>query len=259
VHVPPGFDATRRAGLVLYFHGWNGCVEAVMADEDTPCSEGGEPRTAARLATQMDEARVNALLVAVELRADASTGEPGQLALFDDARELLRELFTEHLAAPLGCTLELEDLDRVVLVAHSGGYQAAASTLEFGGLPRVTEVILLDALYGADDVFTSWLVDPGPGPGPRGPRRFVGLYTCCGLPFERSHALARAAEKAGAGGEGQDRVVVDDEGDADARLQTSLTHPVVFALVGAPHDALPRTYFRLAVEAAGFAPMAALK
>ena len=28
VHVPPGFDATRRPGVVVYFRGWNGCVQA---------------------------------------------------------------------------------------------------------------------------------------------------------------------------------------------------------------------------------------
>jgi hypothetical protein len=256
VHVPPGFDATRRPGVVIYFHGWNGCVEAALSDEDTPCSEGGEPRPAAHLATQMDEARVNALLVAVELRADAATGEPGQLALVDDARELLRELFAEHLAEPLGCTLDLDDLDRIVLVSHSGGYQATASTLAYGGLPRVTEVVLLDSLYGADDVFSSWLLDPAPGPD--GPRRFVSLYTCCGVPFERSHAMARAARAAASERDERGEIAVDDEGDADGRLPAALTHPVVFALVGAPHDAMPQTYVRAAVQAGGFAPLVPL-
>jgi len=51
VHVPPGFDATRRPGLIVYFHGWNGCVEAALADEDMPCSEGGEPRSAFKART----------------------------------------------------------------------------------------------------------------------------------------------------------------------------------------------------------------
>ena len=239
VHVPPGFDATQHPGLVLYFHGWNGCVAATLADDDLPCSEGGQPRPASGLATQMDDARVNALLVSVELRADAQTGEPGQLALPDDARELLRELFAEHLAEPLGCTLELDDLDRIVLVAHSGGYQAAASTLAYGGLPRVTEVVLLDALYGADDVFSSWLIDPTPGQ----PRRLVDLYTCCGLPFEHSHALARLI-----GSETHDGDDADD-------LAGTLTHPVVFALVASPHEDIPRNYFRQTIASAGFWPI----
>jgi hypothetical protein len=117
----------------------------------------------------------------------------------------------------------------------------------------VTEVVLLDALYGADDVFSSWLLDPAPPSGSSGPRRFVDLYTCCGLPFERSHAMARAARDAAGDA---DAIVVDDEADADARLPVTLTHPVVFALVPTLHDAMPETYFRLVAQAAGFAPLA---
>lgn len=262
VHVPPGFDATRRPGVVVYFHGWENCVAAVLADRETPCSEGGVPRAGSRLAAQMDEAHVNALLVAVELRADAATGDPGQLAVPENARAMLRELFAEHLVEPLGCTLELEDLDRIVLVAHSGGYQATANTLAHGGLPRVTQVVLLDALYGADEVFSSWLLDPDPVPA--GPRRFVDLYTCCGLPYERSHALARvvraASDDGGSSAPGTAGVVVDDEPHepealAEASLARALTQPVVFALVSTPHEAIPRTYFRTTLDDAGLAPL----
>lgn len=240
VHVPPGFDATRRPGVVLYFHGWNGCVAQALADDDAPCTPDGDARAGAGLAAQLDEAGVNAILVAVELRVDAPTGEPGQLAAPGDARQLLRELFTEHLAEPLGCTLELEAIDRVVLVAHSGGYQAVASALELGELPRVHEVVLLDALYGADHVFTSWITDAleGSRDGDSAPR-FVDLYTCCGGTLERSRAMARAA--------GLDRA--DDD-----TPQPTLTRPVVFARVAEAHGALPRAYFRAIIEAAGFAP-----
>src|SRR5579872_4536750 len=59
VHVPPGFDATRRPGVVVYFHGWNGCIEASLGDEDLPCSEGGDVRRAGHLAARLDEAHVN--------------------------------------------------------------------------------------------------------------------------------------------------------------------------------------------------------
>src|SRR6185437_15804920 len=31
VHVPPGFDGTRRPGLVVYFHGWSGCAAAALS------------------------------------------------------------------------------------------------------------------------------------------------------------------------------------------------------------------------------------
>jgi len=245
VHVPPGFDATRRPGVVVYFHGWSGCVQAALGDEDVPCSDGGEVRTASHLAAQLDAAQVNAVLVAVELRPDLPTGEPGQLATLGGLRALLRELFDEHLAPSLGdpCGLEVDALDRVVVVAHSGGYQAAASVLAMGDVSSVTEVVLLDALYGADEVFARW-VD---GARFDASRRFVDLYTCCGGTLELSRALAAVAHDAGP-------PVLDDDGDSEL-YRGALDRPLVFKRVPRPHDELPGAYLRPILEAAGFASL----
>ena len=252
VHVPPGFDATNRAGLVVYFHGWNGCVQAALGDRDVPCSEGGPARPPSHLASQLDEAGVNALLVAVELRADAATGESGQLAGAGGLRALLRELFETHLGAALGapgppCVLPVDAFQRVMLVAHSGGYQAAASALAMGDLPQVTDMVLLDALYGADEVFASWVRDAMDGLGPS--RRFVDLYTCCGGTLERSRALAGRTGLAH-GATGDSALFYDDgEGELDP---SALQHPLVFKRVPGPHGALPGAYFAVLLAAAGF-------
>lgn len=250
VHVPPGFDATRLPSAVVYFHGWNGCVAASLSDEDTPCSEGGEPRHASALASELDGAHVNALLIAVELRADAPTGEPGQLAAPGGLRELLRELFVEHLAEPLGCTLDVDRLDRVVVMAHSGGYQAAASVLARGDVPQITELDLLDSYYGADEVFRGWAIDAVDRFD--GTRRFVDLYTCCGGTLERSRAMASLL-RSRPGGES---IVHDDDGGGGVELdRAALAFPVVFARVPEPHEDLPRARFRALVEASGIAPI----
>src|SRR5262249_8941733 len=46
----------------------------------------------------------------------------------------------------------------VVIVAYSGGFLSAAASLNVGGLgKRVSGVVLLDALYGELDKFTSWI------------------------------------------------------------------------------------------------------
>jgi hypothetical protein len=261
VHVPAGFDASRRPGVVLYFHGWNGCVAASLADEDAPCSEEGDPRQASGLATQIDQAGVNALLVAVELRVDLPTGEPGQLAMPGALRELLSELFAEHLAEPLGCTLDVDALDRIVVVAHSGGYQAAASAIRYGGLAQMSEVDLLDSLYGADDVFAEWVEEAAETAGAR--LRFVDLYTSAGGTLDRSRSLAALAHRAAGGFTG---VVYDsDERDSvrvgpdlsDGALAQRLARPVVFQRVPVEHAGLPRAYFGTLVRAAGFAPLSA--
>jgi hypothetical protein len=249
VHVPAGFDATRRPSAVVYFHGWNGCAGVSMADDDGPCSDGGEPRHGSALARQIDESGVNALLVAVELRSDAPTGEPGDLAQPGGLRALLEELFVEHLAEPLGCTLAVDRLDRVVIVAHSGGYQAAASVLARGDLPQISEVDLLDGFYGADAVFERWVLDAAARFD--GSRRFVDLYTCCGGTLERSRKLAdlvRSSE-----GRAAISVMYDDDGDGPLTRQ-ALRFPIVLKRVPEAHGDVPRGRFRALLEASKIAP-----
>lgn len=252
VHVPPGFDGTRKPGVVVYFHGWLGCAAAALGDDDTPCSEGGDPHRAGGLSAQVDAANVNALLLAVELRVDRSTGEPGRMAMPAGLRRLLRELFAEHLSGPLGCAIDVDELDRVVVIAHSGGYQAAASVLELGDVPQITEVDLLDALYGADEVFAAWLRDGLATFDPRFVgKRFVDLYTCCGGTLAQSRALAALGREAAARSEwGQ--ALHDDDGEGDLE-RSDLTHAVVFKRVPREHSDLPRAYVKLLLEAAGFA------
>jgi hypothetical protein len=248
VHVPRGFDATRRPGVVVYFHGWWTCIESALSTVDVPCTDGGEARTAADLTTAMDEARVNAILVAVELRPDMPTGEPGRLAMPGGLRDLLRELFAGPLGAALGCALDVDALDRAILVAHSGGYQAAAAALDLGDVPRVTEVDLLDALYGGDDSFLRWLSSEAARFDARtsGSLRFVDLYTCCGGTADRSRAMAERS-----------RDVLARAGLSRAFSDAGLTDgAVVFKEVTEPHGDLPRTYLRDLVLAAGFAPLA---
>jgi hypothetical protein len=47
----------------------------------------------------------------------------------------------------------------VVLVGYSGGFVSTAFSLQVGGLgSRVIGVVLLDALYGEMDKFSSWII-----------------------------------------------------------------------------------------------------
>jgi len=244
VHIPQGFDATGRPGLVLYFHGWQSCVQAALSATDVACGDDGSLRPAADLIAQVDASRINAILVAVEVRADALTGEPGQLAMPGGARSLLRELFAEKLAAPLGCTLGPDALDRIVVVAHSGGYQAAAS---------ISEVDMLDALYGGQDIFARWIADDAARFDSQvsGGLRFVDLYTCCAGTQGSSRSMARRARDIlGAAGLAQGVREEDSGSDLDEK---DLSVPVLFKRVGRAHADLPRAYVRALLEAAGFA------
>ncbi|HEX8791952.1 MAG TPA: hypothetical protein VF765_13450 [Polyangiaceae bacterium] len=230
VHVPPQFDAGRGPAVILYFHGWNGCVRVALGDQDAPCVEDGPDRPASSLAAQLDASGVNAMLVAIELRPEVASGSPGHLAEPGRVRALLQEIFVEHLALPLGRTLDVDALGPTMVVAHSGGYQAAAATLAVGGL-RVDDVVLLDALYGADDVFAS---------AARAGVRLLDLYTCCGGTDGHSRALAAALAAT-------HRDVALDDGDGELD-PTTLTHTVFFKRVPAAHALLPQLYARVVFE-----------
>lgn len=229
LHVPPGFDASRRPGLVVYFHGWNGCVAVAVGDDDAPCTEDGARRAPSRLASQLDAAHVNAMLLALETRADMPTGEVGDLARPGVVRQLLSSVLRDRLGNVIGASLDVDSFARIVVMAHSGGYQGVATTLRFGELPRVDEVVLLDAFYGADDVLFGALRDPHV--------RFVDLYTYSGGTLERS---TRAAEVARASGRD---VFVRDDGSLDS---TSFHREIVVARVPdeVRHGDLPRVFAR---------------
>lgn len=143
LHVAPGFDARRRAAIVVFFHGNGATLQAdVIARQ-------GVPR-------QFDAARPNALLVAPQFAVnarDSSAGNfwrPGFFATF--LEEAAAKLAPMTAASPT----RLAGLP-LVLVAYSGGYHAMAYALSVGGVSeRVSGVILLDALYGEVEVYADW-------------------------------------------------------------------------------------------------------
>jgi hypothetical protein len=253
VHIPPGFDPSNRPGLIVFFHGFDNCVANVVGATDTPCVDGGLARTALHLVDQLDAARVNAILVAVELEVDQATGNPGQLATQGNFRTLLHELLTEHLDAVLGCPLDVDGLDRVVVSSHSGGYAAAASVLAYGTVAAVREVDLFDSLYGDIPVFDSWVqgnvarFDPLRADA----LRWADIYTESGGTATNSRAMAASAQTwfADAGLSGS--VLFDDT--LDTLDAGAYGRPVLFKLSGLTVDELPAYYFEKLANASGFA------
>jgi hypothetical protein len=255
VHVPPGFDPGRRPGIVLYVHGWNGCATLALAPTDGPCgADDPTEHRSANLAAEIDEAGVNALGVAVELRPAAGTGEPGALGKPAGMRHLIEELLEDRLAGQLGRPMYLDAVDRIVLVAHSGGYQAAAAALQTGDLPQVREVILLDALYAGVEIFTRWVTDDIArfDPRVRSPLRFVDLYTCCAGTARLSRVAADTLTTAlrGADLEG---ALFDGDATRDPLALTDPKRTVVFVRTDLAHSDLPRMAMGALLRSAGFA------
>src|SRR5258708_11094316 len=128
--------------MVVFFHGHGATLTRdVLARQQVPA--------------QISEAGANAVLVAPQLAynaADSSPGklwEPGAFARFvREAGDELTRLYGDPRAARTFANMP------IVIVAYSGGYLTAASSLSHGGLKnRVRGGVLLDALYGEPDKF----------------------------------------------------------------------------------------------------------
>jgi hypothetical protein len=146
VYLPPGFDLSRPALIVVFFHG-----NFARLRQDVVLRQ--------RVPAQLVESGLNAALVAPQFAvniADSSAGWFWQPGVFN---RYLAEAAV-HLAALRGepCTEALFNRLGVVLVAYSGGYDPAAYALDVGGAgDRVRGVILLDALFGESDRFERWV------------------------------------------------------------------------------------------------------
>ena len=255
VHIPVGFDGTRRPGLIVFFNGFDNCVANVMGSVDTPCTPGGAARDALHLVDQIDLAHVNAILVAVEIDFDQATGNPGQLTTPGNFHALLHELFTEHVNAVIGCALDVGDLDRVVVSSHSGGYQAAAATIAHGQVPQLREIDLLDSLYGEIPTFDGWVQNNVKrfDPMRADALRWVDVYTSTGGTDASSRTMSTSASM-WLSGVGLSASYFDD--DTTATLAPAdYAHAVIFKHSALPHGDVPKYYVQQLAQASGFAPL----
>lgn len=255
VHVPRGFDPSNHPGLVVFFHGFDNCVKNVVGSVDTECTPDAGARDALHLIDQLDAARVNAILVAVQLPFDARTGDPGQLAKPGDFHALLHELFTEHMDALLGRALDVGDFDPIVVGTHSGGYQAAALAVSVGQVPQIRELDLYDSLYGDTAIFDAWFRTNEHRFAPQRPDglRWMDVYTQTGGTEPNSRAMeANVAEWLADAGLASSLL---DDNTTDTLEAGAFAHPVVFKLTSLPHGDVPKLYFEIFARHAGFTPL----
>jgi hypothetical protein len=146
LHIPKGFDVNRPSVMIVFFHGHGATLTRdVLARQQVPA--------------QISEAGANAVLVAPQLAYDAADSSPGKLwepgafaRFVGEAGDQLTRLYGDPRAARTFASMP------IVIVAYSGGYLTAASSLSHGGLKnRVRGVVLLDALYGELDKFADFI------------------------------------------------------------------------------------------------------
>ena len=145
---------------MVFFHGHGATLERDVRDRQL-------------LPKQITESGVNAVLVAPQLAYDAADSSAGKIlgarrvqALHGGSAGASRpKLYGDPRSAEAFAKMP------VIIVAYSGGFVTAASSLQVGGLgSRVRGVVLLDALYGELDKFASWIVNNRAG-------FFVSAYT----------------------------------------------------------------------------------
>jgi pimeloyl-ACP methyl ester carboxylesterase len=144
--IPTKFDVRRPAVLVVFLHGNEAILERDVRDRQ-------------QLPQQLAQSGLNAILLAPQLAVDAKDSSAGHFwdagffaRFLDEAAEQAEQLKNDNRMR--------ESLSHapVILVAYSGGYQAASYALDRGGVDdRIKGVILIDALYGQEEKFSSWI------------------------------------------------------------------------------------------------------
>jgi hypothetical protein len=146
VSMPRRFSGYQPAYIVVFLHGNQSTLERDLRDRQ-------------QIHTQLAASGLNAVLVAPQFAVDALDSSSGRFAKPGFFNEFLQET-----AEKVGSWRRSPSLARelknakVILVAYSGGYNAAADALRVGGASsRIKGVILLDALYGQEQTFADFL------------------------------------------------------------------------------------------------------
>jgi hypothetical protein len=226
IHVPAGFDASRPYAIVVFLHGWSGCVRALVEPDEVPCLEGGRPRPGWALARVHDAAERNSVLVVPQLEWLARSGAPGAYRVEGTFESMLGAALEAAHVAGAPERLSPEAASSIVLAAHSAGFESALAILEAGDLAdTIDRVLLMDSLYRGTDGFADWVAGAEE-------RRIVSLYTGNQSTYRESQRLARLTRSS----LGDDAVALRPE-DVHAAMAT---HRVVVDSTRIPHGAIPR-------------------
>lgn len=224
-HAGPAFDPARPFDVVLFVHGWNGCVNVLVRGGDVACRPGQPTSTGWDLAGAFDRAATNALLLAPQLAYRVADGRPGELARAGAARRMIDEALVALGSRVAG--KRVGDVARVIVVAHSAGFMAALAVMRRGGLgDALARVVLMDALYDVPSAFYGWLRER--------PHRAIVAFHTAGRTARNDAALVAFAQR-----DMPDRVAVDPNDLRDAVSRMRLV--VARARVG--HGDVPATYF----------------
>ncbi len=222
-HVPAAFDVKQPLHVALVFHGFSNCLESFVADVGRPCKPNDPPRTAYALAAQIEQSGSSAIVLVPQLAYDEQHGEPGVL---DNAPAL--EKLTQKVLDALGIDKPIE---RVTMIALSGGYQALYATMGAFG-DKLRSVFLLDAYYAEHGPVDAWFNKYIESFETR-TRRLGVIYSNLDGPRVSSQGFAARAASLFKG-------TVHNAEPHDVTVD-ELTNPVCFAYSKSEHDDIPKT------------------
>lgn len=154
VHATPSARADAPLDVVVVFHGWGSCASNVMGWHRAPCGRTGGNLDVAR---RLDATGLALLAIVPQLAFEQRSGDPGRFANSGVFGAFLDEVLvrSESLVGRRTST----DV-RLVLAAHSAGYATLAAVLRAGAPSSLAAVVLLDSLYGHEDVFAAYAARP---------------------------------------------------------------------------------------------------
>lgn len=145
-YLPVGFNLNKPAALVVFLHGNEATLERDVVDRQ-------------HVPQQLADSGLNAVLAAPQLAFNVRDSSPGNFWIPGYFSKWLAEVDV-YLAKLHGQGSKAADFHQlpVIVVAYSGGYFPAAWCLKNGGAnPRITGLILMDALYGDVEKFSGWI------------------------------------------------------------------------------------------------------
>jgi hypothetical protein len=141
IFIPADYHPGDVVNYVVHFHGWHNHVSNVIPFY--------------HLEQQMEQAKINAILIVPQGPKEAADSGGGKLELDPGAFEKLMNEITDFLVAE--GKIHTHTIGDITLSTHSGGYKVTAAILDHGGLAsHITDVCLLDSSYGNLEWFANW-------------------------------------------------------------------------------------------------------
>ncbi len=266
MYIPSNFNmGAEEVEVVVYIHGYYNCIRNIVREkeEGCNCSANGPMRESYNLINQFEKAvtergsKTNQLFIAAEVAYDQANDSPGRWAEDGLFKSFLNELFTEHLtpliAGSSGINYSSNNINRIRIFSHSGGYYTIGNMYSKGGMgPIVKELSLLDSLYAGFDYFDSFIKSNISQFGADYDKfRFSSLFTVSGGTYNNnqnmasrvSEWVAAAASSPPAPSASIPIYLLDNSGDDSIAAVEIFNSTALFKLTDYSHDELPRQYF----------------